>query len=81
MIDHMKQILVQLDDRTAAQLEEAAPARGHKRSEFVRQAIVRALHDAIERRTREAYEKWPDEVPVFDAAEWAPRADAIATAP
>ena len=77
MLDHMKQILVQLDDRTARQLEEVAPGRSRKRSEFVRGAIARALHEALERRTREAYTKWPDDAGAFDADEWAPESDAI----
>jgi hypothetical protein len=73
----MKQILIQLDDRTAVQLERVAPARSHKRSDFVRRAIARALHEALEVRTREAYEKWPDEPPPFDPSEWAPDAEVL----
>ena len=73
----MKQILVQLDDRTALQLERVAPARSHKRSDFVRRAIGRALQEALEVRTREAYERWPDEAPAFDPSEWAPEAEAL----
>ena len=38
MMDHTKQILVQLDERTASQLEVVVPARTRKRSEFIRQA-------------------------------------------
>jgi predicted transcriptional regulator len=72
MIRSMKQILVQLDDRTAARLEEVAPGRGHKRSAFVRRAICSALQEELERRTAEAYAKWPDEPAAFDPAEWAP---------
>jgi hypothetical protein len=73
----MKQILIQLDDRTAVQLERVAPARTHKRSDFVRRAIARALEDELEVRTREAYEKWPDEPPPFHPSEWAPEAEAF----
>lgn len=72
----MKQILVQLDDRTARQLEDVAPGRSRKRSEFVRNAIARALQEALEARTCEAYGKWPDDPGAFDPKEWAPEADA-----
>ena len=77
MIDHMKQILVQLDDRLAKQLEDIAPGRSRKRSEFVRSAIARALQEALEEKTREAYKKWPDEGGHFDPHEWAPEAEAM----
>jgi hypothetical protein len=73
----MKQLLIQLDDTTAALLEEIAPGRSHKRSEFLRAVIARAVHEALEQRTREAYERWPDEVPAFDAREWASEAEAL----
>lgn len=77
MIEPMKQVLIQLDDRTAAQLEQVAPGRSHKRSEFVRRAIARALQDELEERTREAYAKWPDEPAAFDPGEWAPEDEAL----
>jgi hypothetical protein len=73
----MKQVLIQLDDRTAVQLERVAPARSHKRSDFVRRAIAHALEAELEVRTRAAYEKWPDEPPPFDPAEWAPEAEVL----
>lgn len=73
----MKQILIQLDDRTASRLDEVAPGRSHKRSAFVRAAIQRALDAALETRTRQAYERWPDEPPAFDAREWAPEDEAL----
>ena len=77
MIEHMKQVLVQLDDATAARLEKVAPGRSRTRSEFIRRAIARALDDDLERRTREAYERWPDEEPTFDPEEWATDAEAV----
>jgi hypothetical protein len=77
MIIHMKQILVQLDDATAAQLEKVAPGRSRKRSEFLRAVIGRALQDVLEARTRKAYEDWPDAPPVFDAAAWADADEAL----
>jgi predicted transcriptional regulator len=77
MIVHMKQLLVQFDDRTSALLERIAPGRSRKRSEFIRRAVARALQDELERRTRTAYEKWPDEPATFDPDEWTPHAEAI----
>lgn len=77
MVNHMKQVLIQLDDALAARLEKVAPAKSHKRSEFVRRAILRSLDEELEQRTRAAYERWPDEEPAIDPAEWAPESDAI----
>jgi hypothetical protein len=74
---HMKQILVQISDGMAAELEKIAPGRGRKRSAFVREAIARAIMDAMEARTREAYERWPQEPVGFDPDAWAPEAEAI----
>jgi predicted transcriptional regulator len=73
----MKQVLVQLDDELAERLEEIAPAKSHKRSEFVRAAIARALLEAMESRTRDAYARWPDEPSAFDPREWAPESEAV----
>ena len=56
----VKQILVELDPETAARLERAAPARSRKRSEFIRNAIRRALWELEERETRAAYLRVPD---------------------
>ncbi len=56
----MKQILIELDDETASRLEEVAPARSRRRSEFIRSAIAKALGEAEEQRTREAYARQPD---------------------
>ena len=56
----VKQILVELDEETAARLERAAPARSRKRSEFIRNAIRRALWEMEERETRAAYLRVPD---------------------
>ena len=58
---YMKQVLVEIDDQTAAELERVAPARSRQRSEFIRRALRRALWDEEERRTREAYLEKPDE--------------------
>ena len=73
----MKQLLIQLDDALAARLEKVAPAKSHKRSEFVRRAILRSLDEELEKTTRAAYEKWPDEETAIDPTEWAPESDAV----
>jgi metal-responsive CopG/Arc/MetJ family transcriptional regulator len=57
----MKQLLVEIDDQTAEELERVAPARSRQRSEFVRRALRRALWEEEERRTREAYLTTPDD--------------------
>jgi metal-responsive CopG/Arc/MetJ family transcriptional regulator len=67
----MKQILVEIDDRTAAELERVAPARSRQRSEFIRQALRKALWEREERATREAYLTAPDDREVYvEAAAW-----------
>jgi len=56
----MKQLLIELEDEVAEKLERVAPARSRRRSEFVRNAIRRALWELEERATAEAYERKPD---------------------
>ncbi len=56
---HMKQILVELDDRCARDLERVAPSKKRMRAEFVRLAIRRAIDLAWDRRTEEAYRQHP----------------------
>ena len=73
----MKQVLIQLDDATAAQLEKVAPGSSRKRSEFLRGVIARALHETLERGTRKAYEKWPDEARAVEPGDWANEAEAV----
>jgi predicted transcriptional regulator len=55
MLFHMKQFLVEIDDRCARDLERVAPARERKRAEFVRLALRRAIDLALDRATAEAY--------------------------
>ena len=55
----MKRMLIEIDDRSARDLERVAPARERKRAEFVRLAIRRALDLAMERATRDAYARIP----------------------
>ena len=56
----MKQLLIEVDDDVAARLEAVAPARSRRRSEFVRNAIQRALWRIEEETTAEAYRRQPD---------------------
>ncbi len=62
----MKPLLIQLDEPTLAALNKLAVPR--KRSEFIRDAIRRAVRQAEYRAMREAYRKHPDSA--HDADEW-----------
>ena len=67
----MKSLLVEVDDELASRLERVAPARSRRRSEFVRAAILKALWDAEELATAEAYARQPDSPDaVFDPTVW-----------
>jgi predicted transcriptional regulator len=70
----MKSLLVEVDDELASRLERVAPARSRRRSEFVRAAILKALWEAEEQATAEAYARHPDspEAP-FDPTVWESR--------
>jgi hypothetical protein len=57
---NMTAVLVELDDDVAARLERVAPARSRRRSEFIRNAIRRALWELEEQATAEAYRQHPD---------------------
>jgi Arc/MetJ-type ribon-helix-helix transcriptional regulator len=71
MLQHVKQVLVELDDETAAELDAVAPARSRKRSDFIRAAIRRALRALEEKSTEAAYLRKPDDEPAFfDATAW-----------
>jgi hypothetical protein len=56
---YMKQLLVDIDDRCARDLERVAPAKERKRSEFIRLAIRRAIDLAMDRVTADAYARYP----------------------
>ena len=73
----MKQILVRLSPGLARSLERVAPGRGRKRSEFIRDAILKAIWAAEEVHTEAAYRKWPQEPLPFDPSVWAPESEAI----
>ena len=69
---YMKQLLIEIDEGMAAQLERVAPTRSRRRSEFIRSAIRRALWDLQERATAEAYARQPDSAreAYLDASVW-----------
>ena len=71
---HMtKQLIVELDDLLASELELVAPARSRRRSAFVRAALRRALDELSEARMAEAYKARPDvDPPHFDPRVWEP---------
>lgn len=73
----MKQILVRLSPNLARSLERVAPGRGRKRSEFVRNAILKAIMEAEDTRAEAAYRQWPQEPVPFDPDAWAPESEAI----
>jgi hypothetical protein len=66
------QIILEIDEATARELERVAPARDRKRSEFLRRALRAALDAEAERRMREAYARMPDSADdvSLDAAAW-----------
>jgi hypothetical protein len=66
-----KQLIVELDESLARELERIAPARSRRRSAFVRRALRRALDEAAEARMAEAYRAQPDVEPAhFDPRVW-----------
>jgi Arc/MetJ-type ribon-helix-helix transcriptional regulator len=68
----MKQMLIEIDERCARDLERIAPAKERKRSEFIRLAIRRALDIAMDRATAEAYARQPldSELTAADLEGW-----------
>ncbi len=57
---YMVKVLVELDDEMAARLERVAPSRVRRRSDFIRNALRRALWELEEQATAEAYRRHPD---------------------
>jgi len=70
-----RQIIVEVDESTAQELERIAPSRARKRSEFVRRALRQALDAEVERRMADAYRTQPDnaEAEVIDPEAWESR--------
>lgn len=64
----MKSVLVQLDDATVRALDRIAPPRERRRSEFIRNALKRAIRQAEYNAMRKAYERLPDSE--TDADDW-----------
>lgn len=64
----MKALLIQLDEQTLAALNRVAAPDKRKRSEFIRQAIRKAIRQAEFNTMREAYHKQPDSA--ADSDEW-----------
>jgi len=64
----MKALLVQLDEQTLAALNRVAAPDKRKRSEFVRQAIRKAVRQAEYDAMRRGYRKKPDSI--TDADDW-----------
>ena len=74
----MKTLIVELDDEVAAKLERVAPGRSRQRSDFIRNAVRKALWEIEEQATAEAYRQQPDcgGDAYVDATVWEPRAKA-----
>jgi predicted transcriptional regulator len=70
----MNQILIEIDDDLAAQLRRVVPARSRGRSEFIRNAIRKALWAQEEAKTAAAYTAQPDSKDdgYIDAEAWKP---------
>jgi predicted transcriptional regulator len=64
----MRSILVQLDEPTYRALGKIAPAAKRRRSQFIREAVRKAILDAEEERIRQAYLAQPDSAE--DADDW-----------
>ncbi len=75
MNEHMKQLLIEVDEDTFKKLEQIAPARSRRRSAFIRSAIHKAICAEQERATAEAYRRTPDSAADawFDPRVWEPK--------
>jgi len=75
ILKYMKTLIVELDDDVAAKLEQVAPGRARRRSEFIRNAVRKALWEIEEQATAEAYRRQPDstEDAYLNPAVWEPR--------
>jgi len=66
---YMKQILIEIDDRCARDLQRVAPAKKRVRAEFIRLALRRAIDIALDRTTETAYRARPL-AGEFASADW-----------
>jgi hypothetical protein len=69
----MKSLLIQLDEPTLIALNRIAAPGKRKRSEFIRQAIRKAVRQAEYTAMREAYRKLPDSIQ--DVDDWSTAGD------
>jgi predicted transcriptional regulator len=58
---NVHQVIIELDDATLQRLNKVAPPRQRKRSEFIREAIRRALNEQLERAMEAAYRRQPQD--------------------
>ena len=74
-MQYMKQLIIEVDDDVMKRLEEVAPGKARQRSEFIRNAIRRALWEIEEQATAAAYGRQPDSAAdaYVDASAWDPR--------
>lgn len=56
----MKTVIVQLDDQLYDLLNRVAPPAKRKRAQFLRAAVLKAIMESEEARTRAAYDAHPD---------------------
>ena len=67
-----KEVLVQLDDRLVAELDQLAAARGTSRSDLVRRGVLAVLKAAdladADRSLQEAYRRLPPDPALVEAA-------------
>jgi predicted transcriptional regulator len=61
-------MLIQVDDEVYAMLNRVAPPAKRTRARFVRNALIQAIMEAEERKTRSAYLSHPDSE--ADADDW-----------
>ena len=75
ILQYMKTLIVEFDDEIAEKLERVAPGRARQRSEFIRNAVRKALWEIEEQATAEAYRRQPDSEgdAYLNANVWAPR--------
>ena len=67
----VKSLVVEISDELSGRLERIVSARSRRRSKFVRAAILRALWEAEEQSTAEAYMRYPDNPDAaFEPAVW-----------
>jgi len=68
----MRSVLIQLDDATYRALNQIAPPRTRRRSEFLRQAIREGIRMHQYARMREAYIQQPARLEGDDWTNWEP---------